>query len=253
MRYWTSDWHINSEIVRQVSHRPWKTAEEMNRGILQMTYKGNVQMTDQIIHVGDLIQSGKDRGIEIAKDKQMKWYDIAMRCHGMLVCIEGNHDASNDVPFVCRSMKTRVGNYNVTVGHYPTWWNEAAGTYVSGHLKTGGYYPTVHICGHVHNSWQVSYDTTHCVLNINVGIDANKYKLVSESELVELIDRAYRWFKAVDTSAKSFKTYSFRQWENELAKQAQANAIDKNAKMMEWLKVNKPEIYAAKLKQIHSK
>lgn len=250
MRYWTSDWHINSEIVRQTSHRPWKTAEEMNAAILQLTYKHGIKMTDQIIHVGDIIQTGKDRGTEIAKDHQLSWEQIFRKCACQLICVEGNHDSSNDVPFICRSMKTRVGNYNVTVGHYPTWYEEAAETYVSGHLKTGGYYPTVHVCGHVHNSWQVSYDATHCVLNINVGIDANKYKLVSESELVELIDRAYRWFKAVDTSDKSFKTYSFRQWENEVAKQKATEAASKNVKMMEWLRVNKPEIYAAKMRRL---
>ena len=245
MRYWTSDWHINSEIVRQTSCRPWKTVEEMNVAILQMTYKGNVQMTDQIIHVGDLIQSGKDRGIEIAKDKQMKWYDIAMRYPGMLVCIEGNHDASNDVPFVCRSMKARIGNYNVTVGHYPTWFKEAKGTYVSGRKPDDRYYPTVHICGHVHGSWKVAYDYEHSVLNINVGIDAHKYRLLSDTDLVELINRAYRWFNFVDTSPRSFKEYSFKQWENDRAWQKQVEASRKKAKMLEWLKTNKPEIYAS--------
>ena len=248
MRYWTSDWHINSEIVRQVSHRPWDTAEEMNNGILNLTYKSKIQMTDQIIHVGDLIQTGKDRGIEIAKDKQMKWYDIATRCHGMLVCVEGNHDAGNDVPFICRSMKTRVGNYNITVGHYPTWYEEAAGTFVIGRYDRF-YSPTVHICGHVHQAWQVAYDQVHCVLNINVGIDANKYKLLSDSDLNELIGRAYAWFKYVDTSARTFKDCSFKQWEHELAKKKQAEAVDKHAKMLEWLKVNKPEIYEAKMKK----
>lgn len=259
MRYWTSDWHINSEIVRQVSHRPWKTAEEMNRGILNLTYKGKIQMTDQIIHVGDLIQSGKDRGIEIAKDKQMKWHDIAMRCHGMLVCVEGNHDSSNDVPFVCRSMKTRVGNYNVTVGHYPTWYDEAVGTFYCYGQKYGEEYdramyrkhPAIHICGHVHNSWKVAFDKRNRILNINVGIDAHNYKILSESELVELIDRAIAWYKYMDTTADHWfgDGYGFADWEKDVARQKQAAAADKNAKMMEWLKVNKPEIYAAKMKK----
>ena len=69
MRYWTSDWHLNSEIVRQTSHRPWKTAEEMNVALLKTVVVKTI--SDQIIHVGDLIQSGKDRGTEIAKDKQL--------------------------------------------------------------------------------------------------------------------------------------------------------------------------------------
>lgn len=239
---------MNSEIVRQASHRPWDTAEEMNAAILNLTYKGGkVALDDQIIHVGDLIQSGKDRGTEIARDHQLKWGAIVRKCACQLICIEGNHDASNEVPFICRSLKTRVGNYNVSVGHYPTWYEEAKGTFTSGRLKSGGYYPTVHICGHVHNSWQVSYDATHCVLNINVGLDANNYRMLSDAELVNLINEAYAWFKYVDTSAKSFKTYSFKQWKSDMAKKKQAEAEGKNAKMMEWLKANKPEVYAAKM------
>lgn len=241
---------MNSEIVRQTSHRPWDTAEAMNAAILNLTYKGGkVALDDQIIHVGDLIQSGKDRGIEIARDHQLKWGAIVRKCACQLICIEGNHDASNEVPFICRSLKTRVGNYNVSVGHYPTWYEEAKGTFTSGRLKSGGYYPTVHICGHVHNSWQVSYDATHYVLNINVGLDANNYRMLSDAELVNLINEAYAWFKYVGTSAKSFKTYSFKQWKSDMAKKKQAEAEGKNAKMMEWLKANKPEVYAAKMKK----
>ena len=246
MRYWTSDWHLNSEIVRQTSHRPWKTAEEMNAALLKTVVFKTI--SDQVIHVGDLIQCGKDRGIEIAKDKQLTWDQITMTCACQLICVEGNHDYSNDVPFICRSMKTRVGNYNVTVGHYPTWYEEAAGTFVIGRYDRFCI-PTVHVCGHVHQAWQVAYDKVHSVLNINVGIDANKYKLLSDADLNELIGRAYAWFKHVDTSARTFKDCSFKQWEHELAKKKQTEAADKHAKMLEWLKANKPEIYEAKMKR----
>ena len=246
MRYWTSDWHLNSEIVRQTSHRPWKTAEEMNAALLKTVVFKTI--SDQVIHVGDLIQCGKDRGTEIAKDKQLTWDQITMTCACQLICVEGNHDASNDVPFICRSMKTRVGNYKVTVGHYPSWYEEAAGTFVIGRYDRF-YSPTVHICGHVHQAWRVAYDNVNCILNINVGIDANKYKLLSDSDLNGLIERAYAWFKYVDTSARTFKDCSFKQWEHELAKQKATEAVDKHAKMLEWLKVNKPEIYEAKMKR----
>lgn len=245
MRYWTSDWHINSEIVRQVSRRPWKTAEEMNAAILGLIRAKRIKMTDQIIHVGDLIQSGKDRGTEIPKDHQLTFEDVFCRCGCQLVCVEGNHDASNDVPFVCRSMKTRVGGYDVTVGHYPTWFKEAHGTYVSGRKPDGKYYPTVHICGHIHDSWKVAYDYGHSVLNVNVGIDAHRYRLLTDTDLDALIHRAYQWFKFVDTSVRSFKDYPFKQWENDRARQKQIEASHKKAKKFEWLKTNKPEIYAS--------
>lgn len=247
MRYWTSDWHLNSEIVRQTSHRPWKTAEEMNVAILRLTYGSNIHMTDQLIHVGDLIQSGKDRGTEIAKDKQLKWEQVIRKCNCQLICIEGNHDSSNDVPFICRSMKTRIGNYNVTVGHYPTWQERAVGTFdYLGHSK----FPAIHICGHVHEAWKVSFDKQHWILNINVGIDAHKYKILSEAELVNLIDRGMQWFKYMDTTADHWfgDGYGFDDWEKDIAKQKAIESANKNAKMMEWLKANKPEIYAAKMK-----
>ena len=245
MRYWTSDWHLNSEIVRQTSHRPWKTVEEMNAVLLKtVVFKSS---SDQVIHVGDLIQSGKDRGTEIAKDKQLTWDQIARKCICQLICVEGNHDASNDVPFICRSMKTRVGNYKITVGHYPTWYEEAAGTYVIGLPGR----PTVHICGHVHEAWKVAFDKKNCILNINVGIDAHKYKLLSDAKLVELIDRAIAWWKYIDTTTDHWfgNSYSFADWEKDISRKKQTEAADKHAKMLEWLKVNKPEIYEAKMKR----
>lgn len=250
MRYWTSDWHLNSEIVRQTSHRPWKTAEEMNAAILKLVKNSKIAETDQIIHVGDLIQSGKDRGTEIAKDHQLKWEQIAMKCAGcQLICIEGNHDSSNDVPFICRSMKTRVGNYNVTVGHYPTWHERAAGTFDHVYDR----HPGFHICGHVHEAWKVAFDEEHNILNINVGIDVHKYKLLSEADLVELIDKALVWWKHLcflNYSSDHWEaSYKFADWEKDIAKQKLIEAADKKAKMMEWLKVNKPEIYAAKMKK----
>ena len=246
MRYWTSDWHLNSEIVRQTSHRPWKTAEEMNVALLKTVVVKTI--SDQVIHVGDLIQAGKDRGTEIAKAKQLTWDQIARTCACQLICVEGNHDYSNDVPFICCSMKTRVGNYNVTVGHYPTWYKEAAGTFAYfGHSKT----LPIHICGHVHKAWKVAFDTQNCVLNINVGIDAHKYKLLSDADLVKLISRGMQWYKYMNTYAEYWfgDGYSFADWEKNVAKQKATKAADKHAKMLEWLKANKPEIYEAKMKR----
>lgn len=252
MRYWTADWHLNSEIVCETSHRPWKTAEEMNDALI-LNFRKQLSDYDNIIHVGDLIQSGKDRGTKMVGN-ELTYKDVIDVLNSQmtevrsnqLFCIQGNHDSSNDVPFVCRSMKAKVGNYAVTVGHYPTWNERAEGTFESGRP----YKPAIHICGHVHEHFKAAYDKKNYVLNINVGIDAHNYRLLSDADLVELIGKAFRWWKFVDSSSdKFFPEYTFAQWENDCAKQKQAEAADKKAKMMEWLKANKPEIYAAKMKK----
>lgn len=40
------------------------------------------------------------------------------------------------------------------------------------------------LCGHVHKKWKHCLDTTHGILNINVGVDVWNYSIVSEEELL---------------------------------------------------------------------
>ena len=50
----------------------------------------------------------------------------------------------------------------------------------------------IHLCGHVHNLWKHYYDKRNNILNINVGIDAWNYQIVSDQELIDYIHKIKR-------------------------------------------------------------
>lgn len=86
---------------------------------------------------------------------------------------------------MCSSMRTQLGKkYTaVSVSHYPTYDRRAEGQFLEG---------DIHICGHVHGRWQHCLDLAHKCLNINVGVDAWHFKMLSEDDLVKYIDKLLR-------------------------------------------------------------
>lgn len=184
-RFFTSDWHLNSEGTRTVIPRPFKTVERMNDRIIANANQRAKSRSDVIIHVGDFCQRGddnhyKDESVRSgSKDKPETFID---RIAATFVNIEGNHDGNNDVRSIGRSLMTKIGNfYDASVGHYPSWYEDARGTFIShrGHKDW-----TIRICGHVHEKWKHRFDFTNMILNINVGVDVWRYHIVSESEIL---------------------------------------------------------------------
>ena len=74
-------------------------------------------------------------------------------------------------------MRIKLGTRfpNVSVSHYPSYSEKSTGNFKNG---------DIHICGHVHGAWKHCVDLDHSVLNINVGVDAWNYKIVSDDELI---------------------------------------------------------------------
>ena len=187
-RFFTADWHLNSEGTRIVVPRPFKTVDKMNERIIANANQRAKSRSDVIVHVGDFCQRGDDNHYkdETArtgfKDKPESFLDSIS---ATFVNVEGNHDGNNDVRSVCRSMITKIGRFwDASVGHYPSWYDDARGTFISHRGRRDW---TIRICGHVHEKWKHRFDMENMVLNVNVGVDAWRYQIVSESELLGYI------------------------------------------------------------------
>lgn len=181
-RYWTADFHLGFELLldsNQVGkeRRPFDTVEQMNSALLFQCVQ-QVQPDDVIVHLGDFASKGNDRG---HKGLDFNPQTIVSKIPATFVNIRGNHDSSNNVKWLCESMRTNLGRRFPTVScsHYPTYDHRCVG-----HFQKGD----IHLCGHVHKKWRHCLDVTNQCLNINVGVDVWNYKLVSEDNLIKYIN-----------------------------------------------------------------
>lgn len=176
LRFFTSDLHFNSVVLIEKKLRPFKSVERMNE-MLVRNINARCKEDDMLIHLGDFIQYGKDR--EWAGKKQRP-FEFIKQINPMFINIQGNHDEHNKMKSACISMRTHLGKkYSVSLSHFPSNNPLAKGTFRKG---------DVHLCGHVHGAWKYFIDFDNKVLNINVGVDAWKYRPIREDELIEYID-----------------------------------------------------------------
>lgn len=176
-RFFTSDLHFGSTCLVENGVRHFKSVDRMNEILIK-----NINMRcsddDVLIHIGDLCQRGNDR---IWKGRNINPIEYIRRINPQFVNIKGNHDPNNHVISACDFMRTTLGKkyLSVSIGHYPSYFHEAKGTFRKGDVR---------LCGHVHDKWKYFIDFDNKVLNINVGVDAWKYNPISEDELVRYID-----------------------------------------------------------------
>ena len=81
----------------------------------------------------------------------------------------------------------------VFVCHFPSYDRRARGKFLDGSIM---------LCGHVHNAWKHCLDLDHSVLNINVGVDAWSYEVITEDELVKYVMKVIAMPKSKLTKAK---------------------------------------------------
>jgi calcineurin-like phosphoesterase family protein len=181
--FFTSDLHLQSSEAPGIiewAHRPFKSVAKHDAALIRGINE-RCKPDDLLIHVGDLMNYGKNRGAEAGRNKP-DFYLSQIKCQ--VVCLEGNHDPNNHVRTIGRTLTTKVGRYVVSVGHYPSWDDRAEVVYTPEYIcntSLGDSRVRIHLCGHVHDAWR--YKVRDWVLNINIGTDAWKYRPVSESEL----------------------------------------------------------------------
>jgi len=178
--FFTSDLHLQSTEAPGIiewAHRPFKSVEKHDAALIR-GIRERVKPEDLLIHVGDFMNYGKNRGREGGRLKPEDYMALIDR---NIVFLEGNHDPNNRVRTIGRTLTTKVGRYVVSVGHYPSYDERFEYVMVPRYQACNHDGYAIHLCGHVHDAWR--YKIQDHVLNINIGVDAWKYRPVSESEL----------------------------------------------------------------------
>jgi len=184
--FFTSDLHLQSTESPGIidwAHRPFKSVEKHDAALIRGIQE-RVKPDDLLIHVGDFMNYGKNRGRESGRAKPEEYIK---RIGRQIVFLEGNHDPNNHVRCIGRTLTTKVGRYVVSVGHYPA--GDERFEAVCGlpqYKQRTGAFVKIHLCGHVHDKWRYKEafaSGVGFVLNINIGTDAWNYRPVSEAEL----------------------------------------------------------------------
>lgn len=180
-RFFTSDWHINGTVFIEKKLRPFSTVEKMNNFILTCANQRAKLETDQIIHIGDLKQEGKDHGLK--SNNPMTYKDIRNTLVSNLVCLTGNHDINNKVPTIATSIRTALKkSFNsVVCCHYPSIDIRAKGHFCEYDILLHG-----HAHKGVYDSKKIIfYDYKNKVLNFNVCADLHNYQIWTEREIID--------------------------------------------------------------------
>lgn len=203
-RFWTADFHLGMTDCLRFDKRglayggQFENTDQMNKKFISMCMQA--ASDDMIVHVGDLASFKSDRG---SKGLDIKPIELLKNIPATFINIRGNHDLNNKVKSLCDSMRIHLGRRfpDVSVSHYPSYDEHA-----KGHFRKGD----IHICGHVHGKWKHCLDVDNQVLNINVGVDVNGYKLVSDEELIKYIDYVLKlpYNKINKTKMKNCSTIS---------------------------------------------
>jgi len=190
MDFFTSDWHLNDELILKVCKRPFKNAARMTEVIVQRANQRAKLKTDNIIHVGDFIQRGLDRGTG-DKDTQVSAKAVLANLWANVLLIEGNHDENNRCHTVGKVLFRKVGKFDCIVQHFPSTARKQGGLFFDASILSKSLSPmsetVINICGHVHDKWAFCYDETLDILNVNVGIDIYPY-MIKECDLATKIE-----------------------------------------------------------------
>lgn len=175
--YFTSDFHLGDETLIHFGVRQFKSGTRMSE-VLIKNANSRAKESDTIIHVGDFVAYGKDRGIE---SPRISGTEYKKKFLADVVLLEGNHDANNHVQTSGKFMVVDIGPYkNVTVSHYPSWYSQSKPFFIG---KKHG----IHLCGHVHSEWKVA--RSNGILNINIGVDVWNNQIVGIPDLIRLIEK----------------------------------------------------------------
>jgi calcineurin-like phosphoesterase family protein len=210
--FFTSDWHIGHDNVIKYSNRPFKDVGHMSE-VLVNNYNASVKSDDICYFLGDM---GLCKGDTLRS--------VIDSLNGTKVLILGNHDknptAMRRLGFdvVMYSARLVIARENVTLSHCPlrgiyredvtgmrgydpnnpkeNWHGEAKHSSMFSVADEGQY----HLHGHIHSP---NNGKSVRILDrqFDVGVDANKYRVVSQGEIESWIAQ-HRTKNSVDIASK---------------------------------------------------
>lgn len=201
MRFFSSDPHFWHNNVIRYCTRPYATVEEMNEDMVNK-WNSVVAPEDEVYNLGDF--SLAFRGVEL----------YPHRMNGVKYLVPGNHDFCHSYHKKSRNAEGRekwaqkyrdhgfiilpeqtildlkeVGTVNMC--HHPYTDDNSHGT--AGYQdKYAKWRPAddgrVLLCGHIHEKWHIKKSSKGSLM-INVGVDVNGFRPISEDEIVSIIKK----------------------------------------------------------------
>lgn len=184
MIWFTSDWHFGHKNILNYCKRPFKDLEEMHIALIKL-WNDTVKPEDTVYFIGDF-------------SLNKKWSrDIVPLLNGTKYLISGNHDAtfayvgrSSHIKMIetykthgwtdvkMKEVLTLKDGRNVLLTHLP-YSNTHDSRYPELKPKDEGMF---HLIGHLHGHFIKFHN------EIDVGYDAHNGKLVTEDEIIQLIN-----------------------------------------------------------------
>ena len=175
-RYWSADFHFGHQNILRYSNRPFRDVEHMGARLIAEANQ-RAKPGDLLVHVGDFCCRGNEKGVAGSK---LPWTHYAEQFVSDLVLLEGNHDRQNHIKTVGQHLFGRIGPYKFFASHLPTD-NENQDPVLMDYVRRTCHFAIV---GHVHDRWRTTWRDG--IFNINVGVDANDCRPVSDDELIVL-------------------------------------------------------------------
>jgi calcineurin-like phosphoesterase family protein len=176
--WYTSDLHLGHANIIKYCDRPFKSADEMNRTIVN-NWNSVVKPEDRVFVLGDVALGKINESLEFVRE-----------LNGQKLLIPGNHDrcwsGHKEIRPIDRTMYEDVGFkiigedviniHGWRLCHFPYEGDSHDGDRFDSHRPVKGS-ERILVHGHVHEKWIVNGD------QINVGVDVWDFMPVHESEI----------------------------------------------------------------------
>jgi len=174
--FFLSDTHFHHKKILDYCARPFVDKFEQDRQLIK-NWNDTVGPNDEVYHLGDFAFASKRKILEILE-----------QLNGRIYLIRGNHDqkikgeVSEKFGFVRNyyeiKIKDETGKQNqlVVMCHYP---------FESWNKKGRG---SIHLHGHTHGK------TSQMPCRIDVGVDSNNYRPLSEYEIISIANKQIAQF-----------------------------------------------------------
>ena len=110
--FFTADYHLGHDKIREYCLRPFKSLEQMNNTIIRH-HNERVKSEDTVFHIGDFCFKG---GKEGSKDFARAWRE---KLNGNIIFIRGNHDKNNSLKTIIEKVVISYGGHDVCLVHDP--------------------------------------------------------------------------------------------------------------------------------------